>query len=100
MQNLSIFDDREIVWLFELAAATGMSRDLFDKLIATGDLIAIDMSASNAKRRKMAVHRDSWNAFLRERTTSNVHSKQSKSKQRKQQQVTDYLKKGKRKLQI
>jgi hypothetical protein len=94
---LSIFDNRELVWLHELARATGFSKDHFRKLVDSGDLIAVDMSATEAKRRKLAIHRDAWIAFERARTTSTVRPPRFHSKRACRPKATnDFLAKGKR----
>ena len=97
--NLSIYQDRDICWLHELAVATGFSRDFLSELVAAGDLEAIDMSHSHSKRRKLAVHRDSWAAFVERRSTSREkHGKTTLCRRsKKKKQPKDFLSRGKRK---
>ena len=95
----NIFENRELCWLYELALANGMSRDFLTKLVDAGDLKAVDMACSGAKRRKLAVHRDSWNAFIEKRTTVGARDANKKPSRRRSKvgKAKDLLARGKRK---
>ena len=97
--EISIFADREICWLHELATANGISRDFLTKLVKAGDLEAIDMAPSGTKRRKLAVHRDSWNDFIERRKTVGTANanRPTTRRRRKQRKPKDFLSLGKRK---
>lgn len=92
----SIFKSHDIIWLHELAARTGISKEYLDKLVRAGDLIAIDMSATGSKRRKIAIRRDAWYEFLKQRTTTAIVRPRRPPPRRIKPKVPDYLGRGKR----